>query len=423
MTEPLPIPLQTARRLALQKQLLDGSVLDRGASTDKQAILQVMAHLRCIQIDPIRAVERTELLVLWSRIGSFHPGDLHELLFRDKVLFEDWAHCASIVHMEDYPLFLYGKRVFAEQVRQKRVRMQAWLTDNQALLQSMRTQLQQRGPLATSDFVVDVPHVPWQSSGWSSGRSIPRILDHLFACGEVMVADRQGNRKVWDLVTRFLPCTANRQELDAWTVSRIGLQYAIQALGVATPTQIRNHFMRRAYPHAQQVLSDLAREGMLQPVRILPANGAEALPGTWYVHQDDVPQLTALTQRDVAGRTVLLSPFDNLICDRARTRLLFDFDYTMEIYVPVRKRQYGYYVLPILTEDGFLGRMDTRMDRKTDSFQLQALYLESGRTDDLHKVPALAATIQDLARFLGARNIKLGRRMPVAWRQALASRL
>ncbi len=423
MTDPWEIPLQAARYLAIRKQLLDGSVLDSGAFTDKQAILQVMAHLRCIQIDPIRAVERTELLVLWSRIGTFQPAALRELLFRDKILFEDWAHCASIVHVEDYSLFLHGKRAFAEQVRQKPSRMSAWLAANQALLDTVRTQLQEQGPLATADFVLDVPHVPWHSRGWSSGRSVPRILDHLFACGEVMVAARQGNHKVWDLTSRFLPATADSSQLDAREVSRTGLQYAIKALGVATPVQIRNHFMRRAYPHARQVMQELVGEGILQPVRIRQPDGTEPLPRTWYMHKDDVPGLTALIQDGMAARTVLLSPFDNLICDRTRTRLLFDFDYKSEIYVPVKKRKYGYYVLPILADDRFLGRMDARMDRQAGVFRLQALYLEPGRTGDLHKAPELAAAIQDLARFLGARGIKLGRRMPIAWRQALASQI
>ncbi len=379
-----------------------------------------MQRLRCIQIDPIRAVERTELLVLWSRLGSFNPSHLHELLFRDKSLFEDWAHCASIVHMDDYPLFLHGKRTFVEKVRQKRVRLQDWLADNPQLLHTVRSQLREQGPLATSDFVLDVPHVPWHSSGWSSGRSIPRILDHLFACGEVMVADRQGNRKVWDLTSRFLPCHADTRDIDAREVSRIGLQHAIKALGIATPTQIRNHFMRKAYPHAQPILQDLVEEGLLHPVRILLPEGIPTLSGTWYIHRDDIPRLAELDRTPAVGRTVLLSPFDNLICDRTRTRQLFGFNYTIEIYVPVKKRQYGYYVLPILSDDSFLGRMDARMDRKTASFHVQALYLEPGRAEDLHKAQELAVTIQDLAEFLGACHIRLGRRMPVAWRRSLA---
>ncbi len=419
MPTPHVISLQTARRLALRKQLLDGSIRIRSTTTDREAILQVMAQLRCIQIDPIQVVARTELLVLWSRIGMFAPVRLHELLFRDRILFEDWAHCASIVCMDDYPLFLYRKRLFKEQVRQKRVRLSTWLTDHPELLAAVRTQLQECGPTATADFVLDIPHVPWRTSGWSSGRSVSQLLQHLFACGEVMVVDRQGNRKVWDLTSRCLPHTTDTREMDAWEMSRIGLQHAIRALGVATPTQIRNHFMRRAYPHAAPVLQELETAGILQRVQIGRDAATRALPGTWYVHQDDISTLTSLARNEEAERIVFLSPFDNLICDRSRTRQLFDFDYTMEIYVPAAKRTYGYYVLPILVGTGFLGRMDARMDRTTASFHVQALYLEPARTHDLHLASALAAALQDLAQFLGAGRIRLGRRMPVAWRQAL----
>lgn len=418
MAELPPISLRTARRLAIRRQLLDTQGPSTIAGADKAAIRRVFDALRCIQIDPIRAVERTELLVLWSRIGLFDPADLRTLVFEDKALFEDWAHCASIVRMEDWPLFRRLKLDYVEQEARGASRLQRWAQGNAGLLDHVRGQLARRGPLPTGDIDADVPHEPWTSSGWTSGRSVTRILDYLFARGEVMVADRRGNRKCWQLTSDFLPAWADQRPMDPLEVSRIGLQGALRALGVATDVHIRHHFMRGLYPQMPRVMRELVEAERFLPVTVLDA-ADQSLPGTWYVHASDLPVLEQLRDGDAPGRTVLLSPFDNLICNRQRTRLLFDFDYKIEIYVPVAKRIYGYYVLPILAGDRFLGRVDLHMDRDRASLNVQALYLEPDRKGDLHQAADLAASLRSLATFLQARRVSLGRRMPVAWRRAL----
>ncbi len=414
----LEISLRTARRLAVRKQLLDRDFPVAAGEATKADILRVFEALRCIQIDPIRAVERTELLVLWSRLGRFRPQDLHDLTFVDKHLFEDWAHCVSLVLMADRPLFGHAKATYAASHGSYATRMRAWIQQNRELLQHIRQELAEKGPLATGDFSQDVPHVPWTSRGWSSGRSIPRILDHLFERGEVMVAGRSRNRKYWALTEQFLPPHADETRTGGREMSWRGLQLSLRALGVGTPRHMYNHFIRKAYPHWQTVLQDLVAAGLHVPVKIRAADGA-LLKGDWFLHRDDV-ELALSGALDVPqGRTVLLSPFDNLICDRQRTALLFDFDYTIEIYVPKAKRKYGYYVLPILRNETFLGRVDMHMNRQESRLQVQALYLEEPGRTDTEGAADLAATVQTLAAFLGAPEVQLGRRMPVVWRQAL----
>ncbi len=422
MPAALEISLQTARRLAVRKQLLDrdfGRVADTAAKAD---ILRVFEALRCIQIDPIRAVERTELLVLWSRLGNFRLQDLYELTFVDKFLLEDWAHCASLVLTTDRPLFQYLKSTYGAGHGADAPRMRDWLRRNPTLLQYIRQELAAQGPLAAGDLARDVPHVPWTSRGWSNGRSIPRMLDHLFASGEVMVADRRRNRKYWALTRDFLPVPADTADLDGREMSWQGLQLSLRALGVGTPRHIYNHFMRKAYPQWQSVLRELAAAGLHVPVAIRTADGG-LLQGDWFIHRDDVELAISGALDAAQGRTVLLSPFDNLICDRRRTALLFDFDYTMEIYVPAAKRRYGYYVLPVLRGEVFLGRIDLHMNRHERQLQVQALYPEPNRRTCTEGAAALAGTVQDLAAFLEARTIRLGRRMPVVWRQVLRAYL
>ena len=420
MSLPLKATLKAARRLAIHKQLLDSHALLR-SETDKRALRKVLEALRCIQIDPIRAVERTELLVLWSRLGNFNPVLLNELLYTDRLFFENWAHCASICLTDDYPLFHHRMQAFAATSETDGSRTAQWVKQNGALLAQIREEFRARGPLASQDITADVPHIPWHSTGWTSGRSVPRMLDHLFFSGELMVAQRSGNRKVWHLTDEFLPPWADRTPMTPDEFCRRAVPLALKALGTGTARDIKHHFMRHAYPDLESVLASLAADGTILPVALVDSDN-RAMPGSWMVHAEDAEMLQRLAvDSHWEGRTVLLSPFDNLICDRKRNQPLFDFDFTIEIYVPVAKRRYGYYVLPILAGDSVLGRVDTEMDRKRNELHFRALFLEEGREQDLHLADGLARTMQELGTFLGAKRVKLGRRMPVKWRQALRS--
>ena len=143
-------------------------------------------------------------------------------------------------------------------------------------------------------------------------------------------------------------------------------------------------------------------------------------PGTWYVHGADLPLLDRLQTGEWQPRTVLLSPFDNLICDRDRTEVLFDFHFRIEIYVPKAKRQYGYYVMPVLFDDALIGRLDIKMDRKQQQLQVNAVYAEPDAPQDVGTARAVAGTVEDLAGFLGANEIIYGQVQPAGWAPAFA---
>ena len=162
------------------------------------------------------------------------------------------------------------------------------------------------------------------------------------------------------------------------------------------------------------MLNQLVAEGQIERVQVID-DGA-VWHGDWYIHADDVPLLNRLA-RDWQPRTTLLSPFDNLICDRARTELLFDFDYRMEIYVPAAKRKYGYYVLPILYGDRLIGRIDPTMDRENARLTINAVYAE--RDAPQAAARAIADAVEDLGAFLGAKEIVCSRRVPPTWKKTL----
>jgi uncharacterized protein YcaQ len=250
------------------------------------------------------------------------------------------------------------------------------------------------------------------------------MLDFLWVQGIVLVADRKGQLRYWDLAERVLPDWTPREELSEREVVRRAAQRAIRALGVAHKRDIPLHFTRNRYWGLPAILNELEKEGCIVPVEIV-RDGAEAKKwaGPWYVHIEDLPLLEHLHHQppdgDWEGRTTLLSPFDNLICDRARTQRLWDFDYRIEIYVPKAKRKYGYYVLPILHNDRLIGRIDPAYDRKAKVLTVNNVYAEPHAPMNPATGKAIAGAIEDLATFLGAKDIAYGDNVPEGWRTAL----
>ena len=400
-----------ARRLAIAAQRLAGPCLP----ASKEGIIQFFQQLNCLQIDPIRAVERTQLLVLWSRIGTFDPSLLDDLQEERRII-EDWAHCTSFMLTQDYPLIQHwiGRANISSSVWPQRIR--AWMEVNSNLQEHIIERLRQDGPLPAKAFA-DLAVVPWQSSGWTSGGTVSRMLAFLDKNGIVMTVGRRGNQKLWHLREKWLPEWAHQEPLAEEEVVRLACQRSLKALGVANQKQINNHFMRNMYPNLDQRLAELAAEEVVLPAQIVAGNGS--WPGEWYIHRQSLPLLESIQAGGWQPRTVFLSPFDNLICDRERTEQFFDFHYRIEIYVPKAKRQFGYYVLPLLHGDRFIGRMDSQLDRKAGTYHIHALHTEEEGRIDAQSGAAVAESLLDLAKFIGADRIELGQRIPPPWRMAL----
>lgn len=400
-----------ARRLAVSVQCLAGP----GPQAGKAGIIDLLRRINCLQIDPIRAVERTQLLVLWSRTGAFDPSWLDDLL-EEREIIEAWAHCASFVLTEDYPLFRgWIGRAFTNS-SQWSERVRGWMEVNAELEAHILERLEADGPLP-SKALAGPEAVPWESLGWTGGSAVSRMLDFLDRKGQVMTVGRRGNQKLWHLRDAWLPEWADQALPNEEAVVRHACQRSLKALGTATQKQINNHFMRQRYPGLGDRLAELAEEEVVLPAQIVGGEGP--WEGEWYIHRDNVPLLASIRSGAWAPRTVFLSPFDNLICDRERTEQLFDFYYRIEIYVPKAKRAYGYYVLPLLHGDRFIGRMDSQIERKTGIYRIHAFYEEEGARVDAPARAAAAASLLELARFIGARRVELGERIPAPWRDAL----
>jgi len=408
-----------ARRLAIAKQRLAGP----RPAVDPAGILEVVRDLGCLQLDPISAVARSHQLVLWSRLGQYDLADVDTLLWKDRSLFEYWAHVASIVLTEDYPIHSLLMRTYAtgEPKTPRAKKLRQWLKDNAGLRRHILGELRRNGPLPARYFE-DEARSDWYSTGWTSGRNVTEMLDYLWTKGQIMVAGRSGLQKLWDVSKRCLPEWTPREKLAEREVVRRAAQKSLRALGVATPRHIGLHYIRGRYPDLKSVLSELQSDARIERVEI--RDGGQVWRGEWYIHADDLPLLERLdaSRGHWESRTTLLSPFDNLICDRARTQRMFGFDYTVEIYVPQPKRKHGYYVLPILHGDRFVGRIDPKMDRTRSVLTINAVHAEPGAPNSRTVSRAVATAIEELAEFLGAKDVEYDRkRVPPSWKRDLTA--
>jgi uncharacterized protein YcaQ len=412
MSRHLTISRTLARQIAITAQYLASP----RPNCDADGIMEVINQLGCLQLDPINVVARSHLLVLWSRLGNYDPALLDTLLWQDHCLFEYWAHAASIVLTEDYPIHQMRMRSYAKDSSPWSQRVRDWMEQNNTLRASILNVLRERGPLRSRDFE-DTSVTAWESTGWTHGRNVSRMLDFLLMQGQILVARRKGSEKWWDLAERCLPIWVSYDPLPERDVVSRAAQKSLRALGIATERHINEHFTQGRYPGLSEVLNELETAGQILRVRILDEDAE--LPGKWFIHADYLPMLE---QVEVIWkpRTTLLSPFDNLICNRKRTHLLFDFSYQSEIYTPKEKRRFGYYVLPMLHGDRLIGRIDPTLNRAQRTLVINAIYIEPDVPITGEMGLAVANAIEELARFLGATTIHYSQQVPQDWKHLLS---
>ncbi len=412
------ISAAAARRLAIAKQHL-ASNRSNDAPPTAADILKVVQDIGCLQLDPISAVARSHTLVTFSRVGPYDRARLDQLIYQERALFEYWAHAASIVLTRDYPIHHLRMRTYAKTDDAWHQRVAAWIETNKKLRDTILRAIKRNGPLS-SRALTEMGQAPqaWVSSGWTNDRNVSRMLDFLWMQGKIMVARREGLNKFWDLSERVLPAWTPRAKLSEREIVTRAAQTSLRALGVGTERQISKHYIEGRYPRLRERLDELERAGEIERIEIREPHGG-AWQGTWYIHQADIPLLEQIERGEFAGRTVLLSPFDNLVRDRVRNLQVWNFDYKIEIYVPPPKRKYGYYVLPLLHHDQLIGRLDPKLDRANGILKINAVFLEARAPRDLKTARAVRAAIQELAQFLDATEIQYSARVPAEWKRTL----
>jgi uncharacterized protein len=346
-----------ARRIAVRAQLLDAP-----RPTD---LLAVVRQLTLLQIDPTAAIAPSADLVAWSRLGSaYRPDDLKRAVEEDRTLFE---HNALVRPMGDLGLYLAGAADWPPYERTR-----DWLRDNDRFRRDILERLGSSGPLSSRD-IPDTCVVPWASSGWTNSRNVTQMLECLMMRGEVAIAGRVGRQRLWDLPERVYPPDVVVPPVDE--ARRRKNERRLGALGIARQKTT-------AMPVEPIDVGEAGEPAVVAGVK-----------GGWRVDP------AALDEQDFEGRTALLSPFDRLVHDRARTQELFDFEYTLEMYKPAGKRRWGYFALPILQEDRLVGKVDAIADRKASVLRVNAIHEDAKFTRAMAK--GVRAELEDLASWLG----------------------
>ena len=392
-----------ARRLAIWAQGLDGRWrLPAG----KEGVARTIERLGSVQIDTISVVERAHHHILWSRRRDYAPEMLHELHAVDRRVFEGWTSVASYIPMCDYRYHRARMEAFARSDR-----MVHWRKDNAKLARTILKRIRDDGPLGSSDFA----DPRGKKRGWWDWKPAKVALENLFAAGNLMIAERRGFQRRYDLTERVLPADVDVSAPDPDEVSRFPVRRALGALGIVPQ---RSAWWRmggaKAATHA---LADLIDAGEVVSATISGADGH----GECYLLAETLDR--APKRASVRRRLHILSPFDPLVADRLRLSALFGFDQKLEAYTPAAKRRYGYFCLPILWGQEFVGRLDAKADRKARTLIVKSLMLEPG-VDDLDAlIPALAGELRAFADFNKCERMTVERTQPANIRAPLRREL
>jgi len=380
---PRKVRIEHARQLAVARQRLSGS---RPKPVTPDDIHELVRAIGCLQLDPTAIVARNHLLVVFSRLGSFDPKLVDTLLWDERRLYEYWAHQASIVPTDDRTLHAALPPPWAD-----RTRTEAWMTMRARFTKLVLERLAANGSVRAADFE---EHAEKYESGWGKRSPIADTLALLWFQGKIVPAGRAGGGRRWAVADAWFGTPL--AELPARPIAlRSAVVRSLRALVVATQQQVNSHFIRHRYQGLPSVWKGLEAEGVIVPVEL-------GRKGDWYVHAEDVGLLEQIEAGEFEPRTTLLSPFDNLICDRNRTLALWGFDFRLEIYVPKSKR-WGYFVMPLLHGDRIIARFDLAVDRKAGVLKVIGERWEPGWEGGRQPVRPTRRALDELASFLGVR--------------------
>ena len=352
------ISLAMARRIALAAQ---GFADPRPGSTpDRRHLARVLARTGLLQIDSVSAVVRAHYMPLYSRLGPYPLALLdNAAVTRKRKVFEYWAHEASFLPVETYPLMRW-RMERAERGEEMYNGLAKWGRERAAYIEDIYREVVERGPIAASALEGQKGSGGWW--GWSDAK---HAFEWLFWAGRITTASRRGFERLYDLPQRVLPPAILALPVPSpEDAHRELLRISARAHGVATAGDLRDYF-RLSPADIKGRIEELVDAGDLLPVTV------EGWSKPAYLHKD------ARFPRKIEARA-LLAPFDPVVFERARTERLFDFRYRIEIYTPAEKRQYGYYVLPFLLGERIVARIDVKADRPAGVLRVHAAYAEPG---------------------------------------------
>lgn len=344
------LSLPQAQKLALLAQGLPSQSLK---GTSYQKTVQVMDNLGYVQIDTISVVQRAHHHTLWSRNPAYQLTHLDRMV-QERRVFEYWSHAASYLAMRDFRFSLPRKHAIQSD------KQGHWFKKDRKLMSQLLSRIRADGPLMAKDFESSVT----KKTGWES-RPTKQALEMLYMQGDLMISERRNFHKVYDLTERVLPGDIDTSLPSAQESARFLILNTLKTQGLAKLAEMI-YLLKGVKSDVQVALNEMLEGGQVTWVQV---EGK-----VYYLLPDTLQLLKRRLNRKTAN---ILSPFDNLIIQRNRAKDLFSFDYLLECYVPAKKRQYGYFCLPILWDGKLVARVDCKAHRKSCLLEVSHLFIES----------------------------------------------
>jgi uncharacterized protein len=393
------ISAKDAAQLLLAAQGLRDDPERRATLLSVERLIRSMGF---VQIDTINVVERAHHLILATRLDGYRQHMLHDLLEKRRALFEHWTHDASAIPVE---LFPHWRHRFARYLQ--RAKTSAWWRERLGrtpakTIAHVRDRIEREGPLLSRDFEHDGAGHPISEKGWWGWKPHKVALEHLWRSGELAIARRIGFQKQYDLTHRVLERVHDIDPPDRSAHIDWACASALERLGLATPSELAAFWYAIDLSEARAWCRSAEGDGRIVRVLVESRDGTKphesfALPD-WQLRLRNAP---------ASPRIRLLCPFDPVVRDRRRAARLFGFDYRFEAFVPEPQRKYGYYVMPIMEDDRFTGRLDPKFDRGTGTLEIRGLWWEQGVKLTRSRRAALDEALARLAAFIGADRVQL----------------
>lgn len=395
---PPVISNRTARRWLLAAQ---GLADDPTRRLDDARLLDLIERMGFVQVDSIKTVERAHHHILFSRNQNYRREQLDRLINPEAALFENWTHDAAIIPARFYP---YWRRRFARDRDRLAERWRKWRREGfEDYLGHVLTRIGREGPLMARDFGAERKK---NSGGWWDWHPEKTALEYLWRTGALAVARREGFQKVYDLPERVIPARHRGKPPSRAAFVDWKCRSALARLGVATPGELAG-FWGALTPAEAGAWCAAQQDRSIARVLVEPANGAKPRAAFATLEllerMDDPPK--------PPPRIRALNPFDPVVRDRTRLDRLFGFRYRIEVFVPAAKRQYGYYVFPLLEGDRFIGRIDMKHESQDGGrLKVTGLWLEPKIALTRSREDKLQAELKRIQRFVGATAVEFAPR-------------
>lgn len=387
------------QRIALAAQgLLQAKPFGSGLQGAKNAI----KHLGYVQLDTISVIERAHHHTIYSRVPKFKPKMTNQLLL-NKDIFEYWSHAAAFLPIEDFRFSLSYKHAI------KSGQTHWYKNPDQKLMKEVLARIKSDGPLRSRDLETKAK----KSEGWWDWKPAKKAIEQLYMQGDVMVCNREGFQKTYDLTERVLPSQINT---TIPTLEELAAHLVDQQLRCHGFVSLKGITYLRKNTGLRQAVKNLVSERLEQETleQLQTQNGELFLIETGVLERP-TPRINS--------RLSILSPFDNAVIQRARLKSVFNFDYQIECYVPEAKRQYGYFCLPLLYQGEFIGRMDCKAHRKTGHLEIKHLHFEPHTFDEQLVSKAFVKAMTSFCKFQQCEFVSLTRVIPSHIEQYLQTQL